>query len=333
MSRQLNITQFKNMKELTDSCVSFYEKNQEKLNNKYVRERRNKFSLSIEKFHIESGTLTSKVKEKIAILQQEVPVILKTAHQPNLFAYSGVMRKATLIFTLGRELERSLGTKVVTFFGIADQDFTDDRWVKSSILTAITRRFGTLTLSIDLPEKTMLNNIPKPSINKINKWKDEIEIWLQNTIHTINNFCKENEITNWDSKKSLLHENFEIFWEMVVEAHELATTYSDFNAFTISKIVNEIWEYDTLFFRFSDVQKVFSHEYNFLLSRFRDYSASLKEVSEIIPKIALSKGVSIKESKFLPFWYHCDCGSKARLSLLNQNDSIIGHGFCIKCKK
>ena len=100
MTHQLNITQFKNMKELTDSCVSFYEKNQEKLNNKYIRERRYKFSLSIEKFHIESGTLTSKVKEKIMILQQQVPVILMTAHQPNLFAYSGVMRKATLIFTL-----------------------------------------------------------------------------------------------------------------------------------------------------------------------------------------------------------------------------------------
>ena len=333
MSLNLNIPRYENLKDLIDSCISFFEKNKDRVNNELVRERRNKLSTFIEEFHRESGTLTPKVKEKIMVLRQEVPVVLMTAHQPNLFPYSGVMRKATLIFTLGRELERHLGTKVITFFGIADQDFSDDRWVKSSLLPAITRKDGKLTLRINLPEKTMLNNIPKPSINQINKWKDEIETWLHNAIYTNNNFWKENGILNWDYKKSLLHHNFEIFWEIVKDAHGRAITYSDFNAFIISKIVNESWGYDTLFSRFSDCQKTFVDEFNSLLTDFSDYSSSLKEIIEFLYKKEDKKRVSKEETELLPFWYHCNCGSKARLSLCNQKDSIIGHGFCINCSK
>jgi len=333
MSVHLNIPQFENFKELIDSCVSFYENNQEKIKDKSVNEKRNKLSMSIEKFHIESGTLTSKVKEKIVALRQGAPVLLMTAHQPNLLPYSGVLRKATLNFLLGKELERRLDVQVVNFFGIADQDFTDDRWVKASLLPAITRKDGILTLNINLPNKIILKNVHNPSINTINKWKDEIETWLHNALYMINNIYKENGILNWDSKKSLLHHNFDMFWEIVEEAHERAISYSDFNAFIISKIVNEAWRYDTLFSRFSDCQKIFINEFNSLLTDFRDYSSSLKETIDFLHKKDGKKGVSKEETELLPFWYHCDCGSKARLSLNNKNERLIGHGYCINCKK
>jgi len=124
-----------------------------------------------------------------------------------------------------------------------------------------------------------------------------------------------------------------MFWEIVEEAHERAISYSDFNAFIISKIVNEAWGYDTLFSRFSDCQKIFINEFNSLLTDFRDYSSSLKEIIGFLHKKEGKKGVSKEETELLPFWYHCNCGSKARLSLCNQDDSLIGHGFCINCSK
>jgi len=333
MTQNFKTHQFQNLQELIDSCSSFYEKNKEKLTDEAVGERRKQLSMFIEKFHSETGTLTSKVKDKIVALRKGSTVLLMTAHQPNLFPYSGVLRKATLIYVLEKELERRLGVQVVNFFGIADQDLTEDRWVKSSLLPAISRKDGVLTLSINLPKSTILKNVPKLSIDIIKKWKDEIETWFHNATISINSFCKEHGISKWRSKEQLLHNSFEEFWEIVEEAHERATTYSDFNAFIISKIVNAVWGYDTLFSRFSDCQRIFYPEFNFLLSRFSDYSASLKEIIELFSKNARERGVSEKEHESLPFWYHCDCGSKARLSLYIKDDSIIGHGFCTNCKK
>ncbi|MFX0137751.1 MAG: hypothetical protein ACFFDN_29190, partial [Candidatus Hodarchaeota archaeon] len=333
MFHNLNMPEYKNLKNFMDSCISFFEKNKEKINIKSIKENRKKLSIYIEKFHTKSGTLTPKVKEKIMILRQEEPIILMTAHQPNLFPYSGVMRKATLIFTLGREIERRLGTKIVNFFGIADQDFTDDRWIKSSLLPSITRKNGILTLSVDLPKKTMLNNVPKPSINKINKWKIEIETWLNNAIYTINKFCKENRVSNWNSKESLLHHNFETFWEIVKDSHDRSTTYSDFNSFIMSKIINEAWGCDILFSRYSDCQKIFVNEFNYLLTNFSDYSSTLKETSKLFHKKEGKKEIIKEETDILPFWYHCNCGSKARLYFCKKENSMIGHGFCLNCSK
>jgi len=320
-------------KALVDSCASFYEKNREAFDSKAIRERRKQLSLYTEKFHKDSATLTSAVRAKIAILSEEPSIVLMTAHQPNLFPYSGVLRKATLLSVLQKELERRLGVKVVSFYGIADQDFADDRWVKSSIIPSVTRRDGTLTLSADLPEKVILNNLPKPPRDTMKKWKDSIEILLHDSTYSIGRFCLSYGILDWSSKASLLHNNFEMFWRIVEEAYEGATTYSDFNAFVMSKIVNDAWQYDTLFSRFSECQRIFYSEFNFLLTRFGDYSASLREAIEHTPRSENSRGVSKTEPEYLPFWYHCDCGSKARLTLRVEDGSIMGHGSCIRCSR
>ena len=94
-----------------------------------------------------------------------------TAHQPNLFAYSGVLRKATLNHVLAKGLETQLGVPVISFFGIADQDFSDDRWVRSAQLPAVKKRDGVLTLQIKLPDKLRLNQVSKPSNDVVAGWK------------------------------------------------------------------------------------------------------------------------------------------------------------------
>ena len=98
-----------------------------------------------------------------------------SAHQPNLFAYSGVFRKITLIHTFSKDLEERLNLPVLPFFGIADQDFTDDRWVSSSLLPAIERREGILTLNINLPKNIIHLN---ESIIKKRIYKSEINKFL-----------------------------------------------------------------------------------------------------------------------------------------------------------
>lgn len=329
----LDINKFKNINELIDSIIIFYDNNKKKLNDKAICNRRVVLSRLIEKFHIESGTITSKVNKKIIDLRSGNSIILMTAHQPNFLPYSGVLRKATLNYVIEKELEKRLGIKVINLYGIADQDFTDDRWVKSSLIPAITRKDGILNININLPDKIMINKVQKPSMDIIKNWKDLIETWLYDTTNSINNFCQENGIIKWNSKKSLLYSNFKNFWDIVEEAYKQATTYSDFNAFIISKIVNEVWGYDTLFSRFSDCNKIVIQEFYYLLDNFSNYSNSLEEIIKLLPDNEVKSGVSEIEPKLLPFWYHCNCGSKVRLFFRNQEDTIIGQGLCIRCKK
>ena len=318
------------LEELVDSCATFHKENRDKMELGKIRERRADLSSFIESFHKDCGTLTPVVRKRIDDLKNDC-VVLMTAHQPNLFAYSGVFRKATLNFVLAKRLEELLGVPVVNFFGVADQDFTDDRWVKSSLLPAVKRKGGVLTIEIKLPRMLMLNRVPKPSIDFLNSWKAMISGWLDDAINSVDRLCGVNGLPRLGSTKPLLHGNFGSFWKMVEDSYERSATYSDFNAFVMSKIVNEVWGYDTLFTRFSDCQQIFAPEFSFLLSRFMDYSKSLKEASGLPFEKGMGEGVSDLEPQLAPFWYHCDCGSKVRLFLSDQDGSLRGYGNCVGC--
>lgn len=320
-------------KELVDSCVSFYVENEDKMGHERVRERRGKLSGFVEVFHKDCGTLTPSVQKRIEDLRDGVGLVLMTAHQPNFFAYSGVLRKATLIFVLAKRLEEMLKVPVVNFFGIADQDFTDDRWVRSCQLPAVQRSGGILSIDVKLPEKLMLNRVAKPSSDVLKGWRSEIENWLDDAVRSVERLCKAlgfPEICS-TSSVSTLHENFVSFWNIVEGCYGCSENYSDFNAFLMSRIVNDVWGYDTLFSRFSECQQAFVEEFNFLLSHFKEYSRLLKEAQQIPCGEGIGDGVSDQEPWLAPFWYHCDCGSKVKLFLVEENGALFGRGSCVGC--
>jgi hypothetical protein len=132
--------------------------------------------------------------------------------------------------------------------------------------------------------------------------------------------CKDDEMTK----------KFEDFWRVVEEAQARADNYSDFNAFIMSKIINDVWGYDTLFSRFSECQQVFESEFCFLLSNFNEYSRYVKEITS---SKKVEGGVYEHEYDTLPFWYHCDCGGKVRLMAEDQDRPFVGRGQCLRCKK
>ena len=319
--------------ELVDSCAGFYEENKKRMELGDVREKRASLCDFIEGFHNDCGTLTPAIQKKIDDLKDGVCVILMTAHQPNLFAYSGVLRKATLNFVLAKQLEKRLKVPVVNFFGVADQDFTDDRWVRSSLLPAVTRRGGVLSIDMELPERLMLNMVPKPSLDRLKQWKAEIERWLDDAVGSVERLGKAYGLPRLSSTGSVrvLRGNFRFFWKLVEDCFERSATYSDFNAFVMSKIVNEVWGYDTVFSRFSECQQIFVREFGFLLSRFSDYSRLLREANELLGEEGFGGGVSDQEPGLAPFWYHCDCGSKVRLFLAEKDGLLIGQGSCVGC--
>ena len=322
---------YENLQEIVKACTRFYRSLTEKAANASgTSEKRDELSRWIRKFHQDCGTLTPQVEDAIEKLKSNSCLLLMTAHQPNLFAYSGVLRKTTLDYVLAEKLSESLNLPVVSFFGIADQDFTDDRWVKSALLPDVERKDGVLELRINLLEKLMLNKVAKPSRHVLDGWRNEIKGWFNRKLISVERSFKSLGV-EFSQQNTRLPENFEDFWRIVEESYERAETYSDFNAFVMSKIVNVTWGYDTLFSRFSECQQIFEREFCFLLSHFEEYSQYVKEAT--LSAESSKGGVYQEEFNTVPFWYHCDCGSKVRLIAEQQGESLFSRGECLRCGK
>ena len=176
----------------------------------------------------------------------------------------------------------------------------------------------------------MLNKTPKPTRETLECWRKTLEAWIRQKTQSIKKLCKELKIEGEIQWKPL-NDGLEAFWRTVEEAYKRAENYADFNAYILSKIVNESWEYDTLFCRFSECQRTFKEEFEFLLKNFEAYSKNVKEAT--MNDEAKEGGVYEKEYQTIPFWYHCDCGGKARLLAERRRDTLTGHGRCVKCEK
>jgi hypothetical protein len=201
-----------------------------------------------------------------------------TAHQPNFFAYSGVFRKATLNSVLTNVLEERLKLPVVSFFGIADQDFTDDRWVRSALLPDVQRRDGLFNLHVSLPREVLLKSVPKPPQEVFNGWRNAIEGWFSSKLASLERLGRALGFrASFEGDK--LKENFEGFWRIAENAYAKALNYSDFNAFLISGIINHAGGYSTLFSRFSECEQIFEPEFCFLISHFDEYSKYIEDVT------------------------------------------------------
>jgi len=314
---------YSHLADLADACREFYESSLDQRNGKTLDTRRN-LANWIHKFHRECGTLTPEVEQAIEKLREDNCLLLMTAHQPNLFAYSGVLRKATLNHVLAKTLSERLSVPVVNFFGLADQDFTDDRWVKSALLPDIERRNAALELRIQLPERIMLNKTPKPSAMMLNNWKQDIQNWIHRKTKSIA------QLSGVQMDESEYFDNLRTFWSIATDSNEKAENCADFNAFVISQIINDTWEYDTLFCRFSECQQIFKREFSLLIDRFWEYSEAVREVEKSTIE---DGGVHSDEHLTIPVWYHCGCGSKARLTAAHAEQGIMGHGDCLLCGK
>ena len=321
---------YSNLSDLADACEKFHDHFQDQRTIETLTTRR-KLADWIRKFHHECGTLTSQVEQALEKLSSNNCLLLMTAHQPNLFAYGGVLRKATLNHVLAKTLSERLDVPVVSFFGLADQDFTDDRWVRSALLPDSERRNGVLELRVVLPEKIMLNRTPKPAHVVLDKWQHDVDDWIHRKTKAVTALGKAMGVQLDHIPTSEYSENLKQFWSIVTEAYDRAQSYADFNAFVISRVINDTCGYDTLFCRFSECQKIFKREFELLTREFKKYSQALQDA--IPTSRPEERGVYNDECHTVPVWYHCDCGSKARLAATKIELNITGRGKCLRCGK
>jgi hypothetical protein len=119
----------------------------------------------------------------------------------------------------------------------------------------------------------------------------------------------------------------------VDDSYYRARSYADLNSFIISRVVNKIWGYDTLFVRLSDISEVFEGGFNFLLNNFRKYARVLSESDMMFLRNGINTGVSQSTYLNAPVWLHCKCGSKASVKLNEIGGTFDLSGTCMSCKK
>src|SRR5918998_4126834 len=294
-------------------------------NYRYVDENvvQNRISLApfIRKFHSQANTLHDGIKNQWAMLGNPATKMLVSTHQPNLFAYGGVFKKVVLLETLKKTIEQYKEENIVNLFVIVDHDFIEEIWMRRAQLPSFHHSSGLLQLrfSVDQAKKWhMVCNIPRPQEATLYNWKREIVSWIKKS-------CSSS------SHQKQLVDNLNEFWEEVEIAYSKASSYSDFNSFLMSKIVNGIWGYSTLFVRLSEISPVLRNGCEFLVSNLSTYSDILTRTEQDLLSHGIRSGVSTASYNKAPVWLHCKCGSKAPISLSTKG-KLSFKGTCVSCK-
>src|ERR687888_1995091 len=279
--------------------------------NDFVLNNRIKLQKFIRKFHWDADTMTVGVSNKITSLSDPVTKLFVSIHQPNLFAYSGVFKKIVLLQAVKdiiekQEEEKSPSKKIVNFFLIVDHDFIEDMWIRIAQLPSVKHSLGRLELRLPVSNSKkwqMICNMPIPGRTVLDYWRKQITSWIRKN--------SSSSLISSASNRSFILDNFEQFWQEVELAYSKAKSYSDFNSFLMSQIVNKIWGYDTLFVRLTDISPVFEGGFRYLISNFSLYSDALRKSENMFLRHGIDTGVSSTAYLNAPVWLHCKCGSKA----------------------
>jgi hypothetical protein len=296
---------------------------QKVLANDFVMCNRVMLKSFIKKFHSEAGTLTGMVRNSIELLNDPRAKIVVSTHQPNLFAYGGVFKKIVLLETLKNAVEElDTHSKVVNFFLLVDHDFVDESWVRLAQLPSMQHSSGIMELRLPVSESKrwqMVCNMPVPGHPVVHNWKRQVKSWIKKSAA--------------GADKNMLIDNLEQFWQQVEASHSRARSYADLNSFLMSRVVNETWNYGTLFVRLSEIPTVFENGFTFLISNSSMYSDALRRAENAFMSRGIDTGVSSSSHLQAPVWVHCTCGSKASAKIARKGSELVLAGPCISCKK
>lgn len=240
-------------------------------------------------------------------------VVLESGHQPNFFPFSGTFKKVFLLDYISRKLT-DRGQSPICFFGFADQNIATASYLYKNHIPSYNRDgCEGLGFSIKGYEWHRFNEIPKPTSDR---WEAEMNKLEKHYLRYLQQIKEDPRII-----RERIHRIIEISWRCYQDAKK----FSDLNAYIFANICNEMITSNTLFFRYSDLQKdsIFIGTCRSLLLNISFYN---QIYNDTIDRNSLD--LPLTEGNQIPFWYHCDCGSNVTLFI---RDSII-EGCCKHCK-
>ncbi|MDQ3837303.1 MAG: hypothetical protein M3270_10280 [Thermoproteota archaeon] len=290
--------------------------------NDSVLQNRIRLATFIRKFHFEAETLDDNITKQWTLLNDPTTKLFVSTHQPNLFAYGGIFKKVVLLETLKTRIESHKDQRIVNLFVIIDHDFIEEIWMRRAQLPSFHHSSGLLQLRFSVnPSKRwqMVCYIPRPGETTLYNWKREIVSWIKKS-------------SSSPSQREKMIENLNQFWELVEAAYSKARSYSDFNSFVMSKIINSTWGYSTVFVRLSEISQVLRNGFEYLMSNLDTYTDVLYRTERALLSHGVHTGISPTSYNKAPLWLHCSCGSKAPLSVSTERKLSL-KGLCIACRK
>ena len=310
-----------NLKETVDIAMQSY--SEIDIDN-HTLENRIKIAKISEQFHKKADTLTPKVKHSLELLANKDVVVIESAHQPSFFPYSGTMIKPVLAHAIAESL-RKQGLSVVEIFGLLDTDDIKTGWHRRTHLPDMNSKDGILVIRKNVESKKLIfNAVPAPDPKEITEWKDTLVNWVKQNKKAINRIAGE-EVINGAKEKFFFEQIKEIFnlWGNI---QAQADSYGSFNSLFLTHVINNYWDYPTLFIPYSSCISVFEKEISVLIEKGEKYAESHNR-----HRTSIKRHININFTKVaqnhVPFWYICNCGVKVRL--FKEKESL--EGYCENC--
>jgi hypothetical protein len=283
------------------------------------------------------------LEDSIRDLEQVSPenlILLVSAHQPNLFPFSGVMRKIVLLSFLSRLIETrikfrgpSKDVKVVCFFGIADHDFVHNKWVRSAEMPAPLRKEGSLRFSLKIHDKADMflpsARFPPPSDSTLKAWSSQVESWISENSRVADKTLAGARAKGYLS--DLAFRNFREFWRTVEIAASTSVSLAQFSSSILFAVSNSLLsEKPVVFANFSECFTALGDEYRWLVENIDPYTEAVERSEAALKEAGVDSGLSEDLSEVIPLWLKCDCGSKYRLTREDKEDRL--NGRCMRCQ-
>jgi hypothetical protein len=310
-----------NLKEVVDIAMESHSKIEI---NTHTHANRKKIAEIAEGFHKNAGTLTPRVKQSLELLVNRDVVLIESAHQPSLFPYSGTLIKPVLVHVIAEAL-RNQGLSVVEVFGLLDTDDIKTGWHRRAHLPDLNSKEGILVIRKDVASKKLIFNVvPAPELKEITDWKDMLVNWVKQNRKAINRIAGEEVING--AKERIFFERIKEIFGLWKDIQARAESYGSFNSFFLTQVVNNYWDYPTLFIPYSLSIAVFEREIERLIENVDRYAESYNKHRDTIKRFVTINFTEIAHN-YVPFWYVCNCGAKVRL--LKENGTL--KGSCENC--
>jgi len=295
---------------------------------------------AVKKFHQDAG-IDLDLSKHLSSLTKPDTIILRVAHQPNIFPYMGVVSQLVIMRILATKIYEITKRPVCEIFLFVDYDSSRDSRFRTAQLGDVRRRDGRLLINfpvspsnLDLPMKYLA----KPSQDQLEKWFELILDWGRSNLR----FLHISNVDVADAHKEFEENAFEL--KNVLDSMlTRSSSFADFNAFFLSKITSDYWRYPVLFARLSDFQKTLAEAYNDLVSQYAKVNKLINEAKQFyishgrVSEKGIDKGYYAKAipSQLLPLWYSCaSCHSRVALRIVRDEPlEIVGECPRKTCRK
>lgn len=263
-------------------------------------------------FHKKNDTYTEGVKSQIDLLKEgNIKVLIEVAHQPNFLPYAGVWKKAVFADFIAKKLNEN-NIQTVAIFGLVDEDQSSNQYLYQNRIPFYSKN-GYKNIGFSVNNKHLLwNKQLLPEKEKIIENFDQIF-----SLYTSSGLDKNNT-------------DLSIFKEILYDSYVNSQTFSEANSKFLTKFCNNVWDLNILFFQYSEIKKqgILKDKFEQLLKKRIQY---IKVYNDFINANKLE--ISNVHENYVPFWYHCECGGKIRLSIPDgqQNSEITT--CCPVCNK